>query len=168
MDEDLDESWITDFEKLDSNYKNLYNEDVYFVNTFFFYVNDSNEINDVKKDVLLLKTNNYLSNEELIFLIKKNSIKNGVNYKAVYMLKHNIHLEPMQVTSFLANNDDELSFLSDVSDSIDIYFRKTIGMFLEENDIYIIYYCSDNSHNKTKRIHFYTNKKKTLKKNALL
>ena len=48
--QELDTSWIHDFEKEDCLYKDFYLEDLYFINMYYVYLNESDTIEKVKKD----------------------------------------------------------------------------------------------------------------------
>ena len=53
--EDLDFSWITDFEKIDNEYKMYYSEELSFIRIHSIYVNSENEIEKVREEKILLK-----------------------------------------------------------------------------------------------------------------
>ena len=51
--EKLDESWISEFETIDTTYNKFYKESVDFVCVTFVYINDDNQIEHIKKDTYI-------------------------------------------------------------------------------------------------------------------
>ena len=95
---------------------------------------------------------------------------NERRYTLLSMLKYNIDLPPEQVSAFLRegkDDDDNMNpFLSVVKNIDDIPLSRTIGMFQDLNDLFILFYPyskkakPENSHNNTKRIVIKTIKSK--------
>ena len=71
--QELDTSWIHDFEKEDGLYKDFYLEDLYFINLHYVYLNESNTIEKVKKDKYFFNEfqTNIVPKEELFKIIVK-------------------------------------------------------------------------------------------------
>ena len=163
----LDSSWIDDFEKEDKLYKDFYLENLYYINLYFVYLDDHDNIHKTKKNKYFLNNNNYVSREELFKIIMKNKNINEASkqshdeaekYKLIFLFKYNFTMEPANISHFLKNqiNDDRL-YLFPINSIEDVHFNKTIGMFHELNSITIIYKKSslNNSstcENKTKKI----------------
>jgi hypothetical protein len=93
------------------------------------------------------------------------------------MLKYNFDLEPNDVRSFLLNDvENDSSYLSIIKDVDEIAWNKTISMFQDLNNLFIIFYENEkikmqqkSDTPKTKRIYFspntsLNNHSKTLKK----
>jgi len=182
--QELDTSWIQNFEKEDGLYKDFYSEDLYFVNIYFVYLNNSDIIEKVKKDKFFLneKQSNTISKEELFKIIVKNKILNNENYKLNFLFKYNFTIDPGNIISFLKNNasnigeiDPNNSYLSPITSIESVQFKKTITMFQDLNSITIIYKKgqinnnikgklnnSDKTDNtKTKKLHIKKNVKRT-------
>jgi len=181
----LDINWIEEFEKVDKDYESFYKEDLLYVKIIIIYINNNNEIDKLKEEKVLIK-NNIISREAIIGILKKNHIKDDKKYTIMSMLKYNIDLEPIDIRNFLLdetyeetidigmenNNDD--SFLSIVKNVDEINWNKTISMFQDLNNLFIIFYenpkVKENTHkisnsnrygpnkgsssSKTKRIYF--------------
>jgi hypothetical protein len=94
------------------------------------------------------------------------------------MLKYNFDLEPTEVRNFLLNNNNDYpDYLSVVKDVDEIAWNRTISMFQDLNNLFIIFYENEKikmqqqktDATKTKRIYFNANSylnshNKTLKK----
>jgi hypothetical protein len=91
--EDLDSTWIQQFETLDKEYKNYYSEEISFIRIHSIYIDNDNNIEKVREEKLLLKTNGILQKEELLSIIKHNCFSNEVKYSLLYILKFNINIE---------------------------------------------------------------------------
>jgi hypothetical protein len=166
--EELDNSWIQEFEILDSQYKNFYKEDNHFIKIRFVYINNDLVIEKIKEEEIKLNTVNFLSREEMISLIKHNNIDNRKKYSLFSILKYNIDLEPSSLKTFIKTKTTNLSnfcFLSSIRNIDTIHFEPTIYMFQELNELLFLFWQpteNTNSH-KTKRI-FIKAKNKTIKK----
>ena len=175
--EELDTSWIHDFEKEDSLYKDFYLEDLYFINLYYVYVNEFDTIEKVKKDKYFFNENhtNIVPKEELFKTIVKNKSIKNVNYKLNCLFKYNYTIDPYNVITFLKNKspvilDPNNSYLYPITSIENVPFNKTITMFQDLNSIYIIYKktsYNDNTktnvsnNNITKRLHIKQHNRKT-------
>jgi hypothetical protein len=101
---------------------------------------------------------NIISREEIINIIKHNSISNDNNssYSLLSIIKYNITLNPEDIITFLKTNDfdsyNEKFFI--ILKHIDtIVFDKTILTLQDLNTLFIIFYEKDNNmkhyHNNT-------------------
>lgn len=166
----LDDKWINEFEKIDNLYKDFYKDDLYYVNLRIIYINTNNEVIKLKHDVLMLKNKNKILQEEIIGILKQNSIDNDVKYSLLSMLRYNVLIEPDDIKYFLTN-DKTPNYLSIIKNIDDIVFEKTITMFQDLNDLIIVFYEKslvdiNKKKSNTKRIYLHnsSNNKKTLKK----
>jgi len=158
-DESIDTSWIKDYELADKDYSSFYKEDVEFIQIQYLYVNKENEVTMTKQDKLLLQTINIISQEELLGVIKKNTVVNNKKYYLLSILKYNIDLEPIEIKDFLLNSDEH-SFLSSVKHLHSIPLNKTISMFHDLNNLTILFHEAEPSkHAMTKRVHIYKRNK---------
>jgi hypothetical protein len=167
----LDDEWINNFEKTDKLYQDFYKDDIYYINLRAFYINRENEIDKIKNEILLMKSPNIISREEIIEILKKNSLDNERRYTLLSMLRYNINLEPDEVKNYLLTRENK-EFLSVIKNIDTVVYEKTINMFQDLNDLIFIYYEKSHElkkldlHNCTKKIYFrslHTNKK-TIKK----
>jgi hypothetical protein len=175
--EKLDTSWIDNFEKEDILYKDFYLEDLSYINLYFIYLDESDNIQKTKKNKYILNNNNYVSREELFKIIMKNkeiestdSSGNKIKsekYKLLSLFKYNFTIEPSNIPYFLKNNrnDDDDLYLFNINSIENVYFNKTIRMFQNLNSITIIYkksnISSENNMNKTKKLQLKNMIKKT-------
>jgi len=135
----LDDEWINDFERTDKLYEDFYKDDLYYINLRVIYVNRDNEIDKIKHESFLLTNKNNISREEILGILKKNSIDNERIYTLLSILRYNIILEPDDVKNYLLNkeNNDYLSVIKNI-DAIN--FKKSITMFHDLNDLILIFY----------------------------
>lgn len=172
----LDDEWIKNFEKSDQLYKDFYTDDVYYTNLHLVYVNKNSEIETIKQDKFIMQTPNLITKEEIIGILKRNNVKDNKTFTIMTMLKYNFDLEPTEVRNFLLNNDCP-DYLSVVKDVDEIVWNRTISMFQDLNNLFIIFYENEKikmqqqktDATKTKRIYFNANSylnshNKTLKK----
>lgn len=167
----LDDEWINNFEKTDKLYEDFYKDDLYYLNLRVIYVNRYNEIDKIKQEPLLLTSKNIISQEEILGILKKNSIDNKKLYSLLSILKYNILLEPDDVKNYLLdkNNQDYLSVIKNIDA---IKYEKSISMFHDLTDLILIFYEKSqeivkiDGKNNTKRIYLRTSNtnKKTIRK----
>jgi hypothetical protein len=139
-DKQLDSKWIEDFELQDKNYESFYTEDINYINFHCIYVNKNNDIEKIKEEKLLMKTPNYISRDEMIGILKKNSIINNKRYIVLSIVKYNINLEPSDINFFLKPSKQlDSTFLTSVTNIDAIPLEKSISMFQDLNDIFIIF-----------------------------
>ena len=173
--EKLNDDWISKFEKNDKLYQDFYKDNVYYTNIDFIYINKENEIEKIKQESFLMSVENCITRDELIGLLKRNSIDNNKRYSIMSILKYNINLEDDDIKNFLlsTNSSDYNQHFLTVNKHIDIIkFEKTINMFQDLNNIYFIFYekpkpleHSSNSNFITKKVYLTPSyKKKTIKK----
>jgi hypothetical protein len=181
--EKLDDSWIQDFDKIDKPYEDFYKENVYYVPINIFYINKNNEIDKITNEIFFMKNHNLVSREEIIDIIKRNSLYNKNMYSLLSILKYNITINPEEVTYFLSikdndnDNDNEFmgyydnKFLTTLQHIDAIVFEPTISMFQDLNTLIIIFYekCKENIkkntvNNYTKKIYLIKSEKKKYSK----
>ena len=159
--QELDTSWIHDFEKEDGLYKDFYLEDLYFINLYYVYLNESNTIEKVKKDKYFFNEiqSNIVPKEDLFKIIVKNKNLNSENYKLNCLFKYNCTVDPYNIITLLKNKtpityefDPNNSYLSPITSIESVQFKKTIMMFQDLNCISIIYKKSSHIHTNTNNI----------------
>ena len=174
LNQDLDFSWINDFDTLDKEYKDYYTEDLTVIKIHCIYTNKNNEIERVLEDTLLLKTPGLLSKEEIISLIKHNMVCNQVKYSLLYILKYNINLDPIYLKTFIKSKDPlaviGANYLQSIKNIDDIKFDKSISMFHDLNDISIIFYnkgpiAPNHNRSGTRKIYIHPSSFKNTKRN---
>lgn len=183
----LDTSWIEEFEREEKDYNEYYRKDLQSIKVHCIYVNKNNDIDKIKEERIFMRQPNYLSGDQVLTLIKKNVIQDNIKYSLLSILKYNITLEPINLKTFIKYKADIRSqgdeFLTSIKKIDSISFEKTISMFQDLNDLFILFYETDSrqtdSQNpqaspekeprepcKTKKIYLkYSNaKRKTIKK----
>lgn len=170
----LDDDWINKFENNDKLYKDFYKDDLYFINIRLIYVNRSDEIEKIKHETLLMSIQNYVTRDEVLGILKKNSIDSDRRYTLLSILKYNISINTEDVQHFLNSSDLETyneNFLTIIKNIDTIKFEKTISMFHDLNDLIFIFYEKSNEikkkdpNNITKKIFLHDNNhRKTIKK----
>jgi len=167
----LDDDWINNFENTDKLYKDFYKDDLYYVNLRVIYINRGNEIEKLKQESFLMSKPNNITREEILEILKKNSIDNDKRYSLLSILKYNIVLEPDEVKLYLNNGNGE-EYLSIIKNIDGVVFNKSINMFHDLNDLILIFYEKSlelkkpNANNTTKKIYLrsLTSNKKTIRK----
>jgi hypothetical protein len=165
----LNDDWIHNFEKTDKLYKDFYKDNVYYINLKIIYVNKENEIEKIKQEPFLMSAPNHITREEIIRILKNNSIDNKRRYTLLSILKYVITLDPSDIKNFLYNSNN-YNFLHITKNVDAIFFEKTINMFQDLNDLILIFYEKSNemktNNNVTKKvyIHSLSSKKKTIRK----
>jgi hypothetical protein len=178
MEEELDDSWINEFQKNDEPYNELYKDDIFTINLNFLYINKENNIEKIKEEIFFMQNPNVISREEIIQLIKHNSTVNNNNYSLLSIIKYNITLNPEDITTFLTNDFDSYNekFFIILKHIDTIVFDKTILTLQDLNTLFIIFYEKDKmelrnnsiSNNNTKKIYwkpFKGKNRKTIRRN---
>jgi len=180
--EDLDNSWLEEFEKSDNEYKNYYTEELSFIKITSLYVNKDNNIEKLREEKILLKVPGFLQKEELISMIKHNSFLNQIKYSVLSILKFNINIEPIHLKTFLKTKNKNVGglFLQSVKNIDTIKLEKSISLFHDINEIFIIFhekiykplFNTNIPNNKTKKVFINSNtnkytKRKPFKENTL-
>ena len=160
--EGLDLEYISNFEILEADYDKFYKEPVTKITLFFIYIDENKEVYNVNSDIEELE-NSYLTQERLLYLIKKNLVCHQNKHRLVDLLKFNIDLDHTELKNFFLNtfNDNYLISLKIVED---IKFNNTIPMLEDQNSVHFIFTNINNTHNTTRRIHIKSKQKKTRRK----
>jgi hypothetical protein len=151
----------------------FYKEDLHYVMIHSIYINTNNEIYKILEEKCFFKELNSLSRDQLLQIIKKNSIQQSKKYSLLSILKYNIDLEPNDITSYMKNPTPFLYLIKNIDN---IVFNKTISIFHDLNDLFILFFEKSetelanmrekqNNYNSTKKIYIMSNKhKKTIRK----
>jgi len=138
---ELDNTWIKEFENTDKIYQDFYTDDNYYVNIHFIYINKNKEIEKIKEETFLMNKPNIISRDEIIGLLKKNTLNENRNYSLLSLLKFNLNLEPEDIPFFLQvdSKEEDNQFLIPIQQIDTITFQKTIAMFQDLNSLYFIF-----------------------------
>ena len=175
LDNILDSSWIDDFKRQDKEYERYYTDNIHKIKIHSIFININNDIIQIKEEKIKLKQPNYISREEIIGLLKRNTNVNNKKYSVLSILKCNITLKPEEIKNFLksSNLTDYLdNFLVPIKNIDAITFEKTINMFQDLNDLLFIFYEKSDEelkrsiNNVTKKVYLNqkTNHKNTIRK----
>jgi hypothetical protein len=161
----LDTRWIQEFESVDYNYKQFYNEVVGDIKICSIYVDKNNNIENIKQEILELSRENLITKEEIIKIVKQNSISQKKRYTLLSLLKYNIDLEASNVVHYLkqkqSNTDAYLTLVKNIDN---IPLNSTINMMQDLNTIFILFYEKNSISNNTTKKVYINNHTKTKKK----
>lgn len=157
---DSDHNYIDNFELLEKKYNEFYNEEVNTIKIHYLYINEFNEIYNIKSEYEVLN-NSCITKERILYLIKKNQYNLSNKHKLISCLKYNIDFDFTELNNFL-NNKLDTNFLVPLKIIDDILFNKTISILHNLNCVFFLF--SNNiiqTHNNTKKITICTNNSKT-------
>jgi hypothetical protein len=156
---DLDTSWIDDFDAIDNEYKSYYSESLEFINMNCIYLNAANEIINVHEEKVIFLNKGILSREEVVGLIKRNSIINDKDKDKFYLLSilvFNINIAPENLKTFFKLNKENSNnkekekekdigsqYLHSIKNIDAIVFDKSISLFHDINNLYLVFYKKD-------------------------
>jgi hypothetical protein len=170
---DLNDDWISNFEKTDKLYEDFYRDNLYYINLKFIYINRGNEIEKINQETFLMSNHNLITREEILQILKKSCQNNEINYSLLSILRYNNTLEVDEIKNFISYPSNDRNFLTIIKNIDAITFEKTINMFHDLNDLILIF--NEKSHELkkknpevcTKKIYIHENShKKTIKKRS--
>ena len=160
MEEIIDLQYIKDFENLEEEYTNFYNEEIKQIKVIYLYINNDNEIYNIKSENEKIE-NNCLTKERILYLIKNNQLNILNKHKLVSLLKFNIDLEHTELKNFILNESMN-DYLISLKILDTIYFNKSIHIFNDLNSVIFIFTNKKELKlNTTKRINIRTHNSKT-------
>jgi hypothetical protein len=138
----IDSSWLDEYEKIAKDYDMFYAENLSFIKIHYIYINDENEIEKIKEETVLLKTPGLLTREDLITVIKSNSVLNFHKYSLLSILKYNLNIEPMHLKNFLKTKNTKagFQFLHSINHIENIKFNKSITFFHDINELIVLFH----------------------------
>jgi hypothetical protein len=139
MEEELDDSWIKEFKKLESDYDDFYKETPSSVKVFFLYTAKNNTVESLKEDTVLLEEG-YLRKETLIGLIRAHSAREGVKHRLLSLIKYNFTIDPRDVTDLIRTEDDGARYITSEKYLHDIKFEDTVCIFQDINALFFLFY----------------------------
>jgi len=157
---ELNCEWTQD--NTETFFDDFYKEVVQSIKMYCFYINKKKELFHVKKDILWLH-DGILKKEELIYLLKHNTIYDKTKYQILSIMKYNIDIEPSDINFFL-DDPNKKNFLSIKKNIDSIKWNNTITLFLDLNSIIIVYNEKKNMSNTTKKIYIGKKKQKMTRK----
>tara|TARA_A100001011_G_scaffold399833_1_gene510446 strand:- start:3787 stop:4302 length:516 start_codon:yes stop_codon:yes gene_type:complete len=158
---DEDESWLNEIEKENALYNDFYLEKTDNINLNIIYINKNNNIEYIKKDKYFLNENT-ITKENLLYLLKKNSIYRNSKYNLLSIIKYNIDLQPENVKDYILNTK-KYNFFHLCKTINNIEWNDSITLFKDINSLYLLYYEKSKNNNSTKKIYINKMKKKKRK-----
>ena len=159
--EELDNSWVEKYQKIEKNYNKFYKEKSKEITIFFLYINDKNILESLVKTNYPLNDSGKIHKDSLIYLIKNNQYLSKKKYQLISLLKYNLTIEPEDIVDITANSEEYLHSQRYLDD---IFFADTINMFQDLNSLFFIFYSKKPSMNTTKKIIINKNRKTKRKK----
>jgi len=140
----------------------FYKEDISSIKLMVIYVNKENQILKIKEELLPLSSQNCLRREDLLRIIKDNSMLNNIKYSILSLLVYNITLEPEDLFFFFKSKQTK-NYLRSIHNIDTIFFEPSITIFHDINQLIIILNethikNSNNNHNVTKKIFINSNR----------
>ena len=167
------DEWINKYREMEKEYNIFYKSEVSSIELIFYYINNNNEIEKIRKERIELKaadpnTKKILQKETIIQLIKEKENYNNKKYILNGLLKYNIDIEAIdaidanEIDVIETNNETSNNFFTTVFYSPypeeDIIFEKTIDFFQDLNALYI--FLKEEEECKKKKIHITTKKRR--------
>jgi len=155
--ENIDTSWINEFEEEDESYSIFYKEKVEDIVACFIYINNTNTISFISKTPLKI-SDGILKKDDLVVLLKDKIRHEEKKYTPTSILRWNLDIAPEDINNYVKDNTT-YDFFTKINEINDISFADTIPFFCNENILYFIMHedCSALK-NRTKKI--YINKEK--------
>ena len=150
---DIDTSWMDEFEK----YNDFYKEKLTDIKVNYLFLNRAGYIDKVKSENILLEKNNFLSKEQLILMLKQILIKHKKQYSLLSMFTFNVSLDNNEVEELYKNDSIDFNdYITTINGIDDIYWKDSINLFKDMNELNIILIKKHVTNNSTKRVYFGT------------
>ena len=170
-DEAMDISWINQYEDEDKYYKLFYPENTKKIKVSILYVNKKKELEKINEKMVYLNTENKITREEFVRIIKDNERMDKLKYKLLGIVIYNIELKHSDLRNYM-NGTEKYDFTTNLRNIEDYELRPTINCLQEINNLYVIFneppdddkkICSPSSSSSptTKRVRFSLTDKKT-------
>lgn len=162
----LDDTWLTEFYKLESEYNDFYKEIPRSTEVCFIYLDRHSKIFKTLKESISLNKQGTLLKDELVSLIRTNeTIANGRKMSLQSIVTYNFILGPDNILDIFGNKIEPLQYLREINTLQDITFKETCHFFNDVNTLYIFYKEQNQkskSQNTTKKI--FIKKKQTTRR----
>ena len=163
---DFDSEWIKDYEEKENEYKKFYKEEVNIIDAIFIYINDDNEIYNVKNFKEYI-ANSQINYERIIEIIKNYQNNMNVKHKLMALLNYKIDIDPENIKQ-LFNYNINPGTLYSIKNINNINFDKTINLLQDLNSLIFIFKVKNTDKNNknatTRRITLTQKQKKTKRK----
>ncbi len=163
---EFDSEWIKDYEEKENEYKNFYKEEVNIIDVIFIYINDDNEIYNVKNFKEYI-ANSQINYERIIEIIKNYQNNMDIKHKLMGLLNYKIDIDPENIKQ-LFNYNINPGTLYSIKNINNINFDKTINLLQDLNSLIFIFKVKNTDKNNknatTRRITLRQKQKKTKRK----
>ena len=163
---DFDSEWIKDYEEKENEYKKFYKEEVNIIDAIFIYINDNNEIYNVKNFKEYI-ANSQINYERIIEIIKNYQNNMDIKHKLMGLLNYKIDIDPENIKQ-LFNYNINPGTLYSIKNINNINFDKTINLLQDLNSLVFIFKVKNTDKNNknatTRRITLTQKQKKTKRK----
>jgi len=163
---DFDSEWIKDYEEKENEYKKFYKEEVNIIDVIFIYINDDNEIYNVKNFKEYI-ANSQINYERIIEIIKNYQNNMDIKHKLMGLLNYKIDIDPENIKQ-LFNYNINPGTLYSIKNINNINFDKTINLLQHLNSLIFIFKVKNTDKNNknatTRRITLTQKEKKTKRK----
>lgn len=153
---ELDDAWLTEFYKLESEYNDFYKEIPRSAEVCFIYLDRHSKILKTTKSSISLNKQGTFLKDELVSLISTNkTIDDGRKMSLQSIVTYNFILGPDNILDIFGNKIEPLQYLREINTLQDITFKETCHFFNDVNTLYIFYKERDpkpQSQNTTKKI----------------
>ena len=163
---EFDSEWIKDYEEKENEYKKFYKEEVNIIDAIFIYINNNNEIYNVKnfKEYIANSEINY---ERIIEIIKNYQNNMNIKHKLIALLNYKIDID-MENIKQLFNFNINPGTLYSIKNINNIKFDKTINLLQDLNSLFFIFKVNNTDKNNknaiTRRIILTHKQKRTKRK----
>jgi len=162
---DFDSEWIKEYEEKENEYKKFYKEEVNIIDVIFIYINDENEIYNVKNFKEYI-ANSQINYERIIEIIKNYQNNMNIKHKLMGLLNYKIDYDPENIKQ-LFNYNINPGTLYSIKNINNINFDKTINLLQDLNSLFFIFKVkkiNENNKNATTRRITLTHKEKKKKR----
>ena len=163
---DFDSEWIKDYEEKENEYKKFYKEEVNIIDAIFIYINDDNEIYNVKNFKEYI-ANSQINYERIIEIIKNYQNNMDIKHKLMGLLNYKIDIDPENIKQ-LFNYNINPGTLYSIKNINNINFDKTINLLQDLNSLIFIFKVKNTDKNNknatTRKITLTQKQKKTKRK----
>tara|TARA_Y100000389_G_scaffold140484_2_gene138355 strand:+ start:10744 stop:11244 length:501 start_codon:yes stop_codon:yes gene_type:complete len=159
---EFDSEWIKDYEEKENEYKKFYKEEVNIIDIIFIYINDDNEIYNVKNFKEYI-ANSQINYERIIEIIKNYQNNMDIKHKLIGIMNYKIDIDTENIKQ-LFNYNINPGTLYSIKNINNINFDKTINLLQDINSVIFIFKVKNIDKNTTTRRITLTEKQKKTKR----
>lgn len=137
-DEIMDITWINNYENENKDYDPFYPENAKKIKVSILYVNKKKELEKINEKMVYLRTENKITREEFVRIIKENEKMDKLKYKLLGIVIYNIELKHRDLRNYMMV-PEKYDFITNLRNIDDYVLRPTINCLQEINNIYVIF-----------------------------